>query len=156
MISSEAAEQSPDYSQSMQALQRINFASIAKVCNTDAATVELVLKEVLAQIANSVKNGAILRINFRVGRIEFKNGEVNWKQFSEEYERNMRSFTTIKEMEGAKRSVTNSRYTKFQSQGRRGTDLGNEELTVRTPFTVQTKLGADRLSQTFNMANPNP
>ena len=79
MISSETAEQSPEYGQQTQNLQRINFASIAQVCNTDAATVENALKEVLAQIGSHVKSGAILRVNFRVGRVEFKNGEVNWK-----------------------------------------------------------------------------
>lgn len=68
----------------------------------------------------------------------------------------MRSFTTIKEME-AKRSLTNSRYTKFHTQSKRCSQLNNDELTVRTPFTnVKSKLRPERLSQTFNMANPNP
>ena len=77
----------------------MNFVTIAKVCNTDALTVELVIKEILAQIVNFIKQGFGVRISFRIGRIEFKNSEINWKQFSDDYERNARSFTTMKDFD---------------------------------------------------------
>ena len=67
--------------------------------NTDAQTVELVIKEVLAQIVKFVKDGFSVRISFRIGRIEIKGGEINWKQFSDDYDRNARSFTTMKDFD---------------------------------------------------------
>lgn len=60
-------------------MQRYNYNSIAKVCNTDSNSVELVLKEIVAQISKFIKNGHTLRISFRVGRIEIKGNELNWK-----------------------------------------------------------------------------
>jgi hypothetical protein len=94
-----------------------------------------------------------------LGRIEIKNGEINWKQFAEDYERNLRSFTTMKDFEGskAKRSLTNqsnSRYSKLQSQGK-ASEFAKDELTARTPYTNVASKGS-RLSHAFNMANPNP
>ena len=110
--------------------------AIGKVCNTDASTVELVIKEILAQIVNFIKLGKSIRISFRVGRIEIKNAEINWKQFSDDFDRNMRSFTTMKDFEG-KKSVNNSRYTKFNAtSSRKCSQINNDELTVRTPFTL--------------------
>lgn len=97
--------------------QKLNFNSIANVCNTDATTVELILKEIVAQVSSLIRTGmSALRINLRVGRFEVKNGEINWKQFSEDWERNARSFTTMKDFEGSKMSVGNSRYSKMPSK----------------------------------------
>lgn len=46
LISSDVAEQF--YGSELQSTHRMNYLSIAKVCNTDANTVELVLKEIVA------------------------------------------------------------------------------------------------------------
>lgn len=53
LISQDEAEQ--HYGSDLQSMQKINYLSIAKVCNTDATTVELVLKEIVAQISKFVK-----------------------------------------------------------------------------------------------------
>ena len=120
MVSSEVAELNQDYIKQMSMVQKLNFATIAKVCNTDAQTVELVIKEVLAQIVKFVKDGFGVRISFRIGRIEIKGAEINWKQFSDDYDRNARSFTTMKDFDSKQqRSITNSRYSKHYATSRK-------------------------------------
>lgn len=67
-------------------VQRLNHANIAKVCESDAQTVELILKEFHAQILKLVKKNSTIRISYRIGRLEIKNGEINWKQFVEDFD----------------------------------------------------------------------
>jgi hypothetical protein len=113
LLSQERAEESPEIMSLLNNTQRLNYSSIGHVCGTDPSSVELVLKEIIGQMASFVKKGATLRISFRIGRIEIKNQEVNWKQFAEDYDRNIRSLTTVKEGDAHKRSMTDSRYTKM-------------------------------------------
>ena len=63
----------------MSNMSRLNYTSISKVCSTDPSTVELVLKEIIAQMSSHIKQNATLRVSFRIGRIEIKNQEINWK-----------------------------------------------------------------------------
>lgn len=53
-------------------MQRLNYTSIATVCSTDASTVELVLKEIVAQMGQQVRAGVTVRVSFRIGRVEIK------------------------------------------------------------------------------------
>ena len=62
----------------------INFASVAKVCNTDQGTVEAVYKEIVAQISEHAKANVPMRISFRVGRLDIRNNTVQWKMFVDE------------------------------------------------------------------------
>jgi hypothetical protein len=82
-ISSES-DQMRDYDFSC--VQRLNHANIAKVCESDAQTVELILKEFQAQIIKLVKKNSTIRISYRIGRLEIKNGDINWKQFVEDFD----------------------------------------------------------------------
>lgn len=79
IVSQETAEQSPEIMALMNNLTRLNYSSIANVCCTDSSSVELVLKEIIAQMSAMIKQNATLRISFRIGRIEIKNQEINWK-----------------------------------------------------------------------------
>lgn len=81
MLSQEAAEDQPEIMTALGNTQRLNYSSIANVCSTDASSVELVLKEIIAQMSSLIKKGAVLRVSFRIGRIEIKNQEISWKQF---------------------------------------------------------------------------
>lgn len=79
LLSQEAAEDQPEIMSALSNTQRLNYSSIANVCSTDASSVELVLKEIIAQMSNLTKKGAVLRVSFRIGRIEIKNQEIGWK-----------------------------------------------------------------------------
>ena len=50
-------------------LQQLNLQSIARVCSTDQKTVELVMTEMMAQLAACFKRGDNLRMGFKVGRL---------------------------------------------------------------------------------------
>lgn len=63
---------------------KLKFASIAKVCQTDLASVEAIYKEMIAQIHDAIKKSVNLRISFRVGRLVIHNQEISWKQFSDD------------------------------------------------------------------------
>ena len=79
ILSQEMAEQQPETMALLKNMSRLNYSSISKVCSTDPSSVEAVLKEIVAQMSNHIKNNATLRLSFRIGRIEIKNQEVNWK-----------------------------------------------------------------------------
>lgn len=50
-------------------VQPLPLSSIASVCMTDAATVDLVLKEIIAGITENARRGRALRLNFKVGHL---------------------------------------------------------------------------------------
>lgn len=52
----------------------LNLQSVAKVCYTDLMTVDLVVKEMIAQIKQNLKYGANLRILFKVGKLISRGG----------------------------------------------------------------------------------
>lgn len=64
-------------------LQRINLASIAKVCDTDVVTIEMILKEIVTQLKEFIKKGQNVRLMFKFGILIVKNGELNWKPISD-------------------------------------------------------------------------
>lgn len=45
----------------------MSISSIASVCCTDNATVDLIIKEILATICECARRGRALRLNFKVG-----------------------------------------------------------------------------------------
>ena len=139
-------------------MSRLNYTSISKVCSTDPSSVELVLKEIIAQMSNMIKHNATLRISFRIGRIEVKNQEINWKQFAEDFDRNVRSLTTIKDNELQKRSLTDSRYSRLGGHTKKCSQFSNDELSVKTPFTILNSktMASNRAASIFNISNPNP
>lgn len=58
----------------------MQFGSVAKVCNTDQETIEKVYLEIVAQVQRLLRKGCNLRISFKVGTLEAKNGVINWRQ----------------------------------------------------------------------------
>lgn len=66
-------------------LRQINLSSIAHACDTDSTTVQLVIKELLAQLKHMLKSGQNIRLNFKVGWLSSQNGILLWRQaFDEE------------------------------------------------------------------------
>jgi len=60
-------------------IQALSLSSIASVCMTDSATVELVLKEIIAGIGQNARRGRGLRLNFKVGHLIIQNQLVQWQ-----------------------------------------------------------------------------
>ena len=56
----------------------INVNSIARDCETDAYTVELILAEIIAQLKYQIKTGTNLKLSLKVGRLTSKNSKVQW------------------------------------------------------------------------------
>lgn len=61
-------------------VQPINYASIAKVCDTDAETIEIIIKEIVSQLKQFIKNGASVRLMLKLGRLVCKNGVISWRR----------------------------------------------------------------------------
>ena len=57
----------------------LSVSSIASVCLTDSATVELVLKEIITSIGELARQGRSLRLNFKVGYLLISNQLVQWQ-----------------------------------------------------------------------------
>ena len=63
----------------MRSLQQINYGAVAKSCSTDSHTVELIIKEIIATMANLVSKGTSININFKAGLFSVRNGYMNFK-----------------------------------------------------------------------------
>ena len=72
----------------MNKISPLTVSSIASVSMTDVATVENVLKELFATMADLAKNGRNLRINFKVGSLLITNGQIQWQHSKEILRRN--------------------------------------------------------------------
>ena len=63
----------------LRSLQQVNYSSVAKACQTDSHTVELIIKEIVASMAQLVSKGSSININFKVGLFSVRNGYMNFK-----------------------------------------------------------------------------
>ena len=59
------------------------MASISRVCSTDIVTVEMILKEIVAQLRHQLKKGNKIRMMFKIGKLISQNGQLNWTSFRE-------------------------------------------------------------------------
>lgn len=59
----------------------LNYNSIARVCDTDAKTVEDIVKEIAAQIKYQLKCGSNLKLYLKIGKLCSKNGQIQWQSF---------------------------------------------------------------------------
>jgi len=118
-------------------LQHINFASVAKVCETDIVTVEMVMKEIVAQIQYQLKKGSNLRLMFKIGKLISKHGEITWKTFREEDKMN-RTFHGDPTLD----SRAGSNYSKIMvgSQYRK-------DMSVMTPSITKTRAFSQNTSE---------
>lgn len=65
-------------------IQPLNYASIAKVCETDADTIEIIIKEIVCQLRHMLKNGANVRLMLKIGRLMSKGGTISWRSFRDD------------------------------------------------------------------------
>ena len=62
----------------------MNLAAIAKVCDTDIWTIDIILKEIIIQLKLAIKKSLNIRLMFKVGKLIIKNGNISWKNVSED------------------------------------------------------------------------
>ena len=126
-------------------IQHLNFASIAKVCDTEILTIETIIKEIGAQIRDHLKMGKSLRLTFKVGKLISRGGEIKWKSFREDNQRKVND--------------TESRYTSM-SRHTKKSDIQSYTKSAMTPSIAKTRAASHNFSfdesRTFHMANPNP
>lgn len=67
-------------------MQNLNYSGIAKVCQTNKETVELIIKEIVATIAFLVRKGSSISLNLKFGLFSIRNGILSFKQFHNDYE----------------------------------------------------------------------
>lgn len=65
-------------------IQPLNYASIAKVCDTDTETIEIIIKEIVCQLRHMLKNGANVRLMLKIGRLVSKGGTISWRSFRDD------------------------------------------------------------------------
>ena len=129
---------------------------MARVCSTDAATVEKIYNEILAQLKRQLQQRNHVRMTFKVGRLLSKNGELQWKSSQDDFGR----------MDGAlKKNPENSRYSKSNISKAMVGSQAKKDLSVLTPSIAarsrvrSVALSADQntfKARSFHMANPNP
>ena len=94
---------------------------------------QLLFREFLAQLDEAIRKGQSLRIQFRFGRLDIKNGEISWKQFMDESNDAFRSFD--------KAGIQNSRYSKMRDHSRISSFVrnNNDKMTVATPSNIKSR-----------------
>lgn len=103
-----------------------------------------------------------------MGRLEIKNGELSWKQFSEDVDQAKQAFLNDNIPQP---SAVNSRYTRQRDWSRVGshTKSRQQRLSVITPTYLESRVGSvaenpmartetktTRHSEAFHLSNPNP
>ena len=66
----------------------INSSSVANVCDTDVFSIELIIKEIGAQIVHQLKKGSNLRLLFKIGKLITTAGKLDWRSMNEDHNRN--------------------------------------------------------------------
>ena len=89
----------------------LNFADIAKVCQTDVRSIEAVYNEIIEQMMDAIKQGISLRLSLKVGRLEVRNGEISWKQYSDHLDRSLNPL--LADAKTGTSTKNNSRYTRM-------------------------------------------
>ena len=128
-------------------LQSLNLQSIAKVCSTDQKTVELVITELMAQLAACFKRGDNLRMGFKVGRLVARGGQLNWKPVNDQADQNQ----TQEDDQASRFSRTGTSMV---------SSVHRKDLSVVTPsvFSRMRSTGRNTVgtSAGWHAANPNP
>jgi hypothetical protein len=52
------------------------MASVARVCDTDIISVEMIVKEIAAQIKYQIQSGKNVRLMFKIGKLVTRGGEL--------------------------------------------------------------------------------
>lgn len=126
-------------------LQHINFGSIAKVCETDLVSVDIILKEIVAQLKHQVRSGASVKLDFKVGTLTSNSGMIKWKPKGSESAR-------PKEGQSVK-SISNKSFASQNCNSMR------ELISVATPSIFDNKSfhnSSKNLTNNYHMSNPNP
>ena len=113
----------------------LNTTSIAKVCLTEANTVDLMLQEFISQMAHQAKSGSTLRINLKVGYLIVRNQTIQFQQSN------------------MLRTIGGPRGTSLAT----ATESGRDRVSVATPSVVAKSVACSSVfTNNFHAGNPNP
>ena len=124
-------------------IQPINLASIGKVCETDAETINIVMKEIVAQLRHQLRNGASIRLMFKIGKLIGKSGALHWRSFKDDDRLIMASsdINSIAAGSTFSKAMINSTYKK--------------DLSVVTPSITSRTASQTPKSMKFHIMNTN-
>ena len=124
------------------------MASIAKVCDTDIHSIEMIFKEIISQLIHQITKGKNFRLSLKIGRLASRNNEINWKSFNDE---------------GKCRNDTESRFSTntYNTSYSRQTvnSCKRRNLSVFTPSVQKSRastIKSSRIENRFHCSNPNP
>ena len=117
------------------------------MCSTDILSVELVIKEIVAQMRHQLKKGCNLRMMFKVGKLLSSNNEITWKSFRDD-DRIGRSSNLA---DGATHASSSLSRAMVNSTRRK-------DLSVMTPSVAKTRTSSHVSTElrSFHISNPNP
>lgn len=119
------------------------------MCDTDAQTIDLVLREIVAQLSYKLKSGGGVRLMFKIGKLIGKGGRLLWKSFrDEEREKSSAPTEASSALRDAASFVSSARGTVVNSRFRR-------DLSVLTP-SLASRVKSQTPRNTLHMSNPNP
>lgn len=120
--------------------QMINTSSLAQVCHTDSITVDLVIQEFVAQLAENAKKGSSIRLNFKCGWILIKQGIIQWQHSRDLLMKYGVTTNDNGEMVSIPTSVQDS-----------------NQVSVETPSVARFSRATRSIDPNhFHMSNPNP
>ena len=141
----------------------LNFSQVAKVCQTDARSVEAIYYEIVEQLLAAVKKGVGVRLSLKVGRLEVRNDQIIWKQYSDFLHSSIKPL--LADAVTGTSTKNNSRYTRNSANrsetGRHSviTPSLRTQSFAATPLSRSVRRSQDgkskSMSRTFHMSNPN-
>ena len=119
------------------------------MCDTDAHTIDLVIREIVAQLRYKLKSGAGVRLMFKIGKLIGKGGRLLWKSFrDEEREKSSAPTEASSALRDAASFVSSAKGTMVNSRFRR-------DLSVLTP-SLASRVKSQTPRDSLHMSNPNP
>lgn len=114
----------------------LNTTSIAKVCLTEGNTVDLMLQELISQMAHQAKSGNTLRLNLKVGYLIVRNQTIQFQQSN-----------MLRTVGGSTRG----------SSLATATESGMDKVSVATPSVMAKSVACSSVfTNNFHAGNPNP
>lgn len=120
-------------------IQPLALSSIASVCLTDVATIELVIKEITTSMGELARKGKSIRMNFKVGYLTINNQLMQW-QHSREL---LRKHQVAQSIDGS------------QASSMAPSERPSQAISVITPSVAHHSRATSTDYRNHHMSNPN-
>jgi len=145
---------------SLKGLQPLNLHGIAKSCETNVETVEMILKEIVQTMGHLVSKGSSINVNMRFGLFTVRNGYISFKQFNEG--EGFGGSASARQTDKGEKLRSNTLDIDSLRELDKYSHIGSmhrKDLSVKTPSlagTVLNKSLADQAHSYVHFSNPNP